>query len=195
MGLQLITAPVLLPVSLDRLKQHLRVTHAFEDDLLADYLRAAVRQVEALTWRALLTQTFRLTLDDFPQSIDDLIYVPRPRLQSVTAISYLDTDGEEQTLDPADYEIDAVGEPGRIRQAIYKSWPQTLRVSGCVSITYVAGWTSAAAVPSTLVAAVLLAAASLYETREDSDASKNTTVLDLCRLEAVHDPRVCVAFD
>jgi len=192
MGLQLVTAPVLLPVTLDRLKQHLRITHSEEDDLLTAYLKAAVGIVEQLTWRALLTQTLRMTLDDFP-TCNGAIYLPRPRAQSITSIEYLDTNGDEQEW--IDYRLDTNGEPARIVPESDFSWPATLNCPGAVTITYVAGWTAAANVPPELVAAVLIAAATLYEQREDADASKNTTVVDLCRLQSVHDPRVCMAFD
>lgn len=192
MGLQRTVAPTLLPVTLARLKLHLRITHSEEDDLLTDYLKAAVGIVESLTWRALLTQTLRVTLDEFPGTMGT-IWLPRPRVQSITSIMYLDDNGDEQEW--IDYRLDTSSEPARLVPDEEFIWPATLGCPGAVTITYVAGWEAASNVPSELVAAVLIAAATLYEHREDVDASKNTTVVDLCRLHSVHDPRVCMAFD
>lgn len=192
MGLKLVTAPVLLPVSLATLKEHCRVSHNDEDTILTAYLKAAVEQVERWTWRSLLTQTLRMTLDRFPCGREP-IYLPRPVCQSVTSIEYLDENGDEQEL--ADYTLATDSEPARIAPDTDCSWPATDRSLGNVRITYVAGWDAANKVPQSLAAAVLLAAASLYEHREDRDAREETAVMDLCNLHAIRDDRVCMAFD
>jgi hypothetical protein len=71
----------------------------------------------------LITQTFEYTLDGFPAN-PSLIYsasvidLPRPPLQSVEFIQYIDTAGNVQTLASEDYVADASSsEIGRVALA------------------------------------------------------------------------------
>ena len=121
MTLVLVTPPAVEPVSLDELKAHLRINadQNDEDALLQHYLTTARKYAENYTWRAFITQTWRVSFDCFPCKIE----VPRPPLQEVTSIQYVDTAGDTQTLDEDLYQVDADSQPGRIIPAYGQSWP------------------------------------------------------------------------
>lgn len=95
MGLVLVTAPALEPLERSDVKDHLRITATDEHDLLDAMIVAARRYAEDIgTHRQLLTATWRRTLDHFPAVIE----LPRPPLQAVTSIKYVDSNGTIQTL-------------------------------------------------------------------------------------------------
>jgi uncharacterized phiE125 gp8 family phage protein len=143
-------------------KTHLRVTTDLEDTLLSTLITAARRGVEAHTERALVSQTWTLKLDAFP----DVICVPMPPLSSVSSITYIDTAGDSQTLASSVYTTDTDSEPGRIFLAEDQSWPTTNARRQAVTVTFVAGYGAATAVPEDIKAAILLTVGHLYANRE-----------------------------
>ena len=69
--------------------------------------------------------------------------LPPSPLVSVESVTYVDTDGNNQTLDPADYEVITDTRPGFIRPAWDKSWP----AARSVLVSYTVGWGPWASVP------------------------------------------------
>ena len=65
-GLTLVTAPASEPVSLTEAKAHLRLDSADDDSLITALIRSARETAEAHMRRALVSQTWRLSLDRFP---------------------------------------------------------------------------------------------------------------------------------
>ncbi len=174
------TPPAAEPVSLVEIKAHCRVDISDDDALLGGLIVAARQHVESLTRRQLINATWRLSLDAFPGVTRHVggwprsaaegadIRLPRPRLQSVTSITYLDAAGAAQTLSPSSYTVSGDEEPGRIALAPGSDWPDTQadRINA-VQITYVSGYgADASSVPQALKQAVLLLAAHWYENRE-----------------------------
>lgn len=158
-----ITAPTVEPVTLAEVKLHLRVDGVDEDALITALITAAREQAESITRRALNTQTWRLTLDRFPAIIE----LPRPHLQSVDSVQYVDTDGVLQTLAADAYQVAGTSEPARILPAYGQSWPATRSQPEAVSITYTAGFGAAGAdVPASIRQWILLYIGALYENRE-----------------------------
>ncbi len=187
MGIVRITDAATEPVALAGAKVHLRVDAGFtDDDALITALIAATRQsAEDDTHRALITQTWRLSLDDFPRACSSIasysvvdgrvgqrndiqvIRVPQPPLQSVTSIKYIDTSGAQQTLDPSAYVVDADAFPGRILPAYGTTWPSVRCGPNAVVIEFKAGYGDTAdKVPPPITAAMLLAIGDLYRNRE-----------------------------
>lgn len=68
MRLTLVTPPAVEPVSLDDLKNHLKVDCDDDDALIATLGKAARRYVESAKKQSLVTQTWRLYLDSFPSA-------------------------------------------------------------------------------------------------------------------------------
>lgn len=171
MGLTLLTAPAEEPVSLAEARAHLRVDTVDDDALIGALIVAAREVAETRTGRALVTQRWRLTLDTWPDAGDGYpgatqILLPKPPLASVDAISYLDANGTRQTLDPSAYQIILDTLVGIVQPAYATSWPACRATPGSIRIDYTAGYGTAAAVPQTLKAWMLLAIATWYAQRE-----------------------------
>lgn len=171
LNLVVVTPPTEEPVTVAQVKAQTRVEHTADDALIAVYLAAARELCEEMARRAFVTQTLRLTLDDWPCS--RIVQLPRPPLISVTSIVYTDDDGVTATLPATDYVVDTDSEPGRVALKSVASWPSVnLREAGAVKITYQAGYGAAAVCPKKYQMAVLLLAAHLYERREAAADAK-----------------------
>lgn len=183
MPLSLVTAPAQPILTKGEARDHLRLDG--EDDIaLVDRLVAAVTAYldgrEGYLGRALVTQTWDLTLDRFPLSGDRAIAVPLPPLQSVTSITYLDGDGVSQIWASSNYTVDTAAEPGVIRLAYAKSWPLTRRIANAVTVRFVAGygdhWHD---VPEDIRHAALLLLGHWYEHREEVVLNRTPTALPM----------------
>lgn len=170
--------PTAQAVPLADLKLHLRVTHDAEDALILAVLAAAVSDGEHLTNRQWLQATRVLTMDAFPAD-DGPVELPRPPLQSVTSVQYVDLDGVTQTMDATDYQLDNSSGtmPAKLYPGYGMTWPETRDQFGAVTITYVCGWPQApesadpdavdiADLPPGIVAWLKLRAADRYAQRE-----------------------------
>lgn len=167
-SLQVSSEPAVEPVSTAEAKAHMRVDVSDDDTLIDAYIKAARIRLEEDTGRALITQTLVVKLDDFPLYENTALLLPRPPLQSVTSITYIDEDGVQQTWDSSKYIVDTGSEPARITPAYDEVWPSARDQINAVTITYVAGYGDAATdVPSDLIQAVKMLAAHWYEHREE----------------------------
>lgn len=189
MLLELATPPAGEPVTLDEAKAQCRVEIADDDALISSLIVAARRACENEVRRSFVTQTWDLTLDRFPWRVvggvldpwafpsdrawldrialpgSGALYLPRPKLQSVDAITYLDAVGVTQTLDPSAYRVVA-GTPGLVEPAYGTTWPAIRPASGAVTIRFTAGYGDAAAVPEPVKLAIKMLVAHWYENRE-----------------------------
>lgn len=166
-------APTEEPLEIDDIKSHLRISIDEDDQLLVTYIKVAREILEARMRRQFVTATWKLYLDEFPTTsvssgftAGRFIKLPRPPLQSVSSITYFDSDNVSQTLATTVYGVDTISEPGRIYLKSGQSWPSTYDVPNAVTITYLAGWTSANLIPQMIQNAVYLLVGHLYENRE-----------------------------
>lgn len=165
MILKLVTAPAFEPITTAEAKTHLRIDGSDEDTLIDGYIMAARQLCEMEARRAFVTQTFDLFLEQWPAS--DEIKLPRPPLQSVTSITYTDSNGNAQTMASADYLADTASEPGRVVLSYGGTWPSaTLRPGPAIAVRFVAGYGLAAAVPAMYKQAIKLLVGHWYENRE-----------------------------
>lgn len=176
MILVLATAPVIEPITRDELKLHLRLDSlSFDEDyLLDDIIQAAREHVEDTTRRSLLTQTWDMYLSRWPAGTE--IKIPFGNLQSVTHVKYTDTDGDQTTMTVGtDYTIETNGEQcGFVRLPYSVSWPSaSLGPSNPIVIRFIAGWPSAAAIPSKIRTAIKMICHDLYENRESQVFDKS----------------------
>lgn len=158
------TAPVLDPVTSSEVYRHLRLVEDDTEKAYADAVADVAREyVEQNTGTALLTQTWEVRYDDW---WDGVLELPYPPLQSVSSIKYIDNNGTEQTLSASQYQVQT-GEPiGFVQWAANATIPVARAEAGAVRIVFVAGYTSASLVPSSLKQALLLLAAQWFENRE-----------------------------
>lgn len=133
---RLITPPAALPVSMEDARTAARVSGTDLDSEIISKVATITEELEHEIGRAIITQLWRVTLDDF----EDAIRLPMPPVRSVTSVKYLDTSGVEQTLDPADYYADLITEPSYVVPAAGRAWPTTFDRINAVSVDVVCGY-------------------------------------------------------
>lgn len=191
--LRRITPPAIEPVTLEHAKRHARIDHDIEDALLATFIAAARQHGEHLTARQFVEAEFELLLEAFPQG-NGPIGLPRPPLQAVEAVAYVDLDGEEQTLAAANYRVDAAGQCGVIEPVEAFAWPPTRGQPGAVAVRFRTGWPvvdGQTSTPEAIQAWMLARVTGLYEQRE-AFAPRPLTGLPWDFLDGLLDPW-CVA--
>ncbi len=164
MPFELTTPPGIEPVTLAEAKAHLRVEHTADDSVIPEIITAARSWIEDLTATALITQTWRMSIDAWPET--SVTLAPTP-VQSVSSVKIFATDGTATTLATAAYDLLSVGRSARLIRTSGAVWPAPTRAQGGVEITFVAGYGAAASdVPRPLRQALLMCVAHLYENRE-----------------------------
>ena len=137
------------------------------DPELTAWLQAATAYVETFTHRQTTTETWDLKLDAFPTSI----VLPKAPLSSVTSITYVDSNGDSQTLGASTYTVVAPSgpecAPGFIEPAYSLYWPVTRSVPNAVIVRFVAGYGAAADVPASIKAAMKFLVGTWYANREN----------------------------
>ncbi len=156
-----ISQPASEPITVDDAKIFLRVVDDAEDGLITSLIKNAREWAERYTRRAFVTQTYRLSLDEFPDGpapMGNLIYLPGGPVASIDSIKYTDANGVEQTLPPSDYVLGSADAQAFafVRPAFSKAWPGTRDEPLAVRIEYVVGYGAAAAVPELVKQAIRL---------------------------------------
>lgn len=136
-------------------------TNTTGDALLSILIASARQHAETLLKRYLITQTIDLYLDCFPDC-----EIKLPPIQSVTAITYVDTNGDTQTLATDQYLVDAVSTPSRIAPAYGVTWPSVRYQNNAVKIRFVAGYGTASAVPQCIKNWMLMRIKQVYDQRD-----------------------------
>lgn len=180
-GLVQTVAPTEEPITSTEAKAYLRQDETAEDTLVASLIVAARQLAETYTGRAFVTQTWKLTLWQFPCGPYGVIQVPRPPLQSVSGIAYTDNDGATQTVATSVYTADTTAHPGLISLKFGQYWPYARFQAAAVQVTFVAGYGAASAVPELLKTALRKQVVDWYEGRAERDALSPAvrSILDL----------------
>jgi uncharacterized phiE125 gp8 family phage protein len=161
----LLSGPASEPVSLDDAKAYLKLDTTDEDALVTTLVTAARLHVEGTTGRALITQSWRLVLDDWPPV--GLVRLPVAPLQSLTEITAYDVNGDAVTLSTDGVLWDALAAPSLLYLPTGFGDEVVLRPFQGIEIDYVAGYGSDPAdVPATLRQAMLLLVAYWFENRD-----------------------------
>src|SRR5262245_2582826 len=157
----LLTPPAAEPLSLAEAKTFLRVETADEDPLIAALIAAGRIHVERQTGLALITQSWRLVLDCWPENGRIAVF-PAP-MKTLTAARIFDFDGEARAVDLRPFVLDA-----STSTLSFRPWtlPMPTRIAAGIELDVTAGFGDAAAdVPEPLRQAVRLFVAHWYENR------------------------------
>ena len=172
MALTLVTGPTTEPITVDELKEHLRIDGDDDDAYLLTCIKAARTWFEGQTKRGIITQTWSYTVDgDWPlkygrQWLDfPLNPVPAQTSPSTVVVTYVDTDGATQTLAETQYDLVGRLHGSYIVPAYNVEWPSVRDVPSAVSVQFVAGESSA---PDDIKMALMILAGHYYENRETS---------------------------
>ena len=169
------SAPAATPVSLAEAKAHCRIDHTDDDALITAMIAAAVSELDGWSGalgRALVTQTWSQSFDGFPLRLR----LPL-RAASIASLTYVDADGDTQTLACDQYALrrDALG--SFVEPAYDVNWPTVRSQAASVTVSFVCG-SAAADVDGAIKAALLLRVGDLYENREASGPAlfENATI-------------------
>lgn len=175
-------------------------TNSTGDPVLSRLIKASRLYAEAYTQRAFCTQTWRLTLDQFPCGMsgtyggrkspmrDYEITLPRPKLIAVTDLTYIDSTGATQTLaETTDYIVDTESEPGQIVPAYGTVWPTTQYRANAVTVEYTTGYGAASDVPSDIKTWILARIAALDSNREAFGVVERGTMVEMPYIDCLLD--------
>lgn len=178
------TAPAEMPLTVQFAKDHSRVLHILEDNLIEQYLGAAVQHAEQYMNRSLMPTAWRLSLPSFP------VFVPLPKapLKSVESVEYWDG-SLWAPLAASEYYVFADSEPGSIyftgtMPEVNTSIPYPVRIN------YTSGYATAADVPKPIKQAILLLADHFYNNRSQEIENRQMTSLELGAESLLHPYKV-----
>jgi len=155
------------PITLEEAKEHLRVTDTNSDSYIQGLIAMVTEYVEGVTSRTLITTQYTWTRDEFPRA--QCMLVPKPPLQSISSITYIDTNQSTQTWGSTYYTVDTASVPARICPAYQETWPITLNVPNAVTVTYTAGYGNhLGAVPEGIKHAIKFLVAHYWSNRQES---------------------------
>jgi len=144
--------PVAEPLTLAEVKAHLRIDHTDEDAGLQALISVAREHLERETGLCLMTQSFRLILDDWPET--GVIPIARGPVQTIDDIVYYDATGTAVHVSLEGHVLDGRARPARLW---LKTRPSPGRVLNGIEVTFSAGFGEAATdVPGPLKRALLV---------------------------------------
>lgn len=179
-------APAVEPVTTVVARAHAKVSASL-DSLTDIYIRSARELAEHITQRSLITQTWKLRLDRWPEEDDvELWWGP---IRSIVSVAYVDAAGDTQTLDSLLYTLDSHVEPGYLIPAYGTTWPDALRTSNAITITFTAGYGDAGTdVPAAIRHWMLMKITTAHEQPASLDASGKAGVLPDRFVDGLLDP-------
>ncbi|HEY8356295.1 MAG TPA: hypothetical protein VIL30_02440, partial [Ramlibacter sp.] len=149
------------PVSLAEANAFLKVDDGAEDGLITTLIGAARLHIEGVTGRALLAQSWRVVLDQWPES--GQVKLPVTPFRGVTQITAYDEDGVGHEVPLAQF----LREPDRLVLPGNVTGMPMLRERQGIEIDYVAGFgTEAGDVPVDIRQALLVLVAYWFEHRD-----------------------------
>ena len=178
MALQRITAPVLWPVTLAEVKAHCRVDLSDDDALLQTLIEAATEMAEQATGRALMTQSWELSLESFPPTrsiYSEALVLTRVPVQSILSLSYTDEAGISQVVLPTNYLLNNCDDFGfaTVVPIFASLWPTEARD---IKLRFVAGYVDASAVPASIKQWIKLQVAAMYDNREAETTGRGVQI-------------------
>ena len=175
-----------LLITLDATKNWIGIDNADEDSTLTMIIEAVAQQLDgpgSILGRSLAPQTLKLTLDDFPLQLYGSIELKNGPVSEVESITYLDTQGMEQTLPDTDYAVwSRYGRDYVRHEPKNECFPQTNGDPENVQVIYQAG---SAAIPKSIQIAAMMLAQNLYDHRDIIDTTRMATTVEPSKLPGI----------
>lgn len=150
--------PAAEPLTLSEAKLYLRVDSSADDTPITALIVSARISAEEYLKRSLITQSWKLALNDgTPCGVS----LPRGPVQSVTSVTAYDRAGASTVISASAYYLDAAKET-----LVFDSPVSSHRVE----IVYAAGYGGASAVPQPIKQGMLAHIAQMYDRRGDAEA-------------------------
>jgi len=165
MPLTPINPPAQEPITLAEMKAWLRLDGVDEDGLINALITSARLSVETITSQALITQSWRMVLDQWP--VAPLIELTLAPLQRLSAVRIYAADGLTSNLSINDFrcEISAKQQP---RLALLKRQPPPMVPISGIELDLVMGYgDDGTSVPEPLKLAIKMLVAFWFENRGD----------------------------
>lgn len=152
-----VTPPAVEPVTLGEVKEHARIEHNDDDASLARNIKTAVQDLDGyggILGRAIMEQTWRQPFRAWARTF----YLPMPDARDVS-IAYIDQDGNEQTVDPALFEV-VEGHTGSMVRLLTGFTAPSLKtdILQPINVTFTCGATSPSDVDSRIKSAIAIIA-------------------------------------
>jgi hypothetical protein len=176
------TQPAIEPVTIDEVKQFMRVDTSDDDDLIGQLITSARQLCEEHTRRKFITTGVTMALDGFPNREREMwwggvrqmpitelhdgsgkIRLPFPPAISVTSITTYGGDNNATVVSSGIYRLDT---DGSVLLNDGQIWPSDLRDYDAVRIVYTCGYGAAySTVPAPIRHAIKMTAAAMYDDR------------------------------
>ena len=182
------TEPQQEPVTLQEVKEYLRVEDSTDERTIRPLIETARRFAEEHMGRALVSTTFTQFYDavsdmDSPlwegmrtgpylNYYKNYLTLGKGPVTSVTHVKTYQDDDSAETMSTSKYYVDHNREPARIVLRTGETFPTALRVANAIEVEYVAGYSSIYSIPEPIRMGILQHIAHLYEHRGDMYEAK-----------------------
>lgn len=192
MTLILITGATVKPVTLQHVKAHLQYDSDDKDAYIDSLIGQATAYLDGalgILGKCLVQQVWELRLEQWP-TYPYRIEIPLPPLVSIDGVAYIDSAGDEQTIDESAYVWGINGEmPGWLQPAYAACWPT---LSYCrpdaIRIRFTAGYAEAdsggliGTIPGNIVQYMLLIIGDAFHNRQTVVTGTITSNINLADL-------------
>ena len=166
------TDPAVEPVGLDEMKVYLKIDDDADDELLQTMITASVAECENFTGRALISRSYSLFMDVFPEQ--GSVTLSKPPMVSVTQILTYDAADVPSIWSADNYFVDDASLAARVILKEQGQVPIPARLVNGIEIQYIAGYgTATDDVPSALISGIKRRVTELYEHRGDGAITKS----------------------
>lgn len=163
MNYKVLTLPTFEPVTLQAVKDHLKINWENEDSLLSQYISASRDEAETYTGFMLCKQLIEQRFDSFHNPF--LLAVGN--VKTIDSIDYVDQNGQVQELDSSFFVLSTFKQLPEVSLAPGKNWPETNGQSESVRIKFWAGEEEATTIKQSIKGALLAMIADREDNRTD----------------------------
>jgi uncharacterized phiE125 gp8 family phage protein len=160
---EIVTPATVELITPSELSEHTRIDINTEDAYFETRITAARQAAEARTQSVFITQTWD---DSFDWFFDGMLLTKQP-VQSITSVTYTNTDGTPTVVADTVYELATVMGLGGVRLKYQQVWPTDVQSHpDSVVVRYVAGYGLAVDVPQEIKSAIEIYVSHFNEARE-----------------------------